>query len=120
MTAEGLIEGFRTVRAEVERVCAMLISPSPEVLDRCPDLLRRAGEGLAALHPWLKPAHGNPQALAEAQQLRATVRRAGRLLQNAADYHTRWNQILGTMSAGYLPGGDAAPVNRPGRVCLRG
>ena len=120
MSTEPLIQGFRTARADVERVCTLLISPTPEVLDQCPNWLQRAGEALANLRPGLGPAKGNPQALAEAQQLHAAVGRARRLLDNAADYHRRWNQIMGTMSAGYLPGGDAAPVYRPGRVCLRG
>jgi len=58
--------------------------------------------------------------LEKAYQLRAQVRRAGRLIESAALFYGGWNRILGAMSGGYTASGEPAPVQHPGKLCWRG
>jgi len=120
MTRAHIVEGLSAARSQVEQVCGILVSPTPELLDACPGLLERACSVAAGLRPGMEEARGNPEAVAEARRLEAAVRRAGSLLASALDYQTQWNRILGAMTGGYTPAGDAAPVIHTGRVCLTG
>jgi hypothetical protein len=110
------------VRAEVQRACDLLRTPSPAAVYRCTAVL---GSAVSLLGEWRKGFRGhdhtaNRLALEEALQLRATVRRARRLLETAAEYHARWRQALGSLCAGYTASGAPAAAARPGRLCLRG
>ena len=118
MMPAGVAERLGATRSEVEQVCAWLISPSPETLDRCTGVLETAISEMAAGSSWLSQARGDPEALAEAWHLQRAVRRAGKLLENASDYHARWNRMLGSMTDGYRQGGEPAAVVHPGRICL--
>ena len=120
MTAANVVEGLSAARSQVERACGLLVSSSPEFLDGCPGLLERACSVMAESRPWLSGARGDPDALEEARRLQIAVRHAARLLENAGEYHAKWNRILGAMTGGYTTRGDPAPVIRPGRVCLTG
>ena len=120
MAAANVVEGLSAARSQVERVCGLFVSSSPELLDGCPGLLERACSAIAELRPRLSELRGDPGALVEAYRLQFAVRHAARLLQNAGEYHAQWNRILGAMTGGYTPHGDPAPVVRPGRVCLTG
>ncbi|MBZ5725988.1 MAG: hypothetical protein LAP87_13435 [Acidobacteriia bacterium] len=113
-------ERLAAARSELGRACDMLVSPSPEMLDRCSAVLAQVAGELAGTADWLPQARANPLALAEACRVRGAVMRARKLLQNASDYHLHWTQILGAMSAGYTAQGAAAPVVHRSRVCLRG
>lgn len=98
-------------RRELEAACELLTDPTPENLDRSSCVLARAVACLEADKP----------GAAEAARLRESVRRAGRLLEAAADYHRQWQRILIRLTAsGYTAGGE---LNRPpvrGRVCMEG
>jgi len=59
-------------------------------------------------------------ALEQARQLRAAVRRAGHLLETAANFRRNWTRLLGAMSGGYTGQGSPAPVSRTSRVSVRG
>jgi len=107
-------------RWQIERVCDWLISPSPETLDRCSGVLETAVAELADGASWLGQARGNPDAQAEAWHLNRAVRRAGKLLESASGYHTRWSRIRDTMTQGYGHQGVAAPPVLPGRISLQG
>lgn len=120
MTAANVAEGLAAARSEVERACRLMIFASPEFLDGCPGLLERACAVIAEFRPWLSGVRGDPGVLAEAYRLRFAVRHASRLLENAREYHAKWNRILGSMTGGYTSYGDPAPFLRPGRVCLTG
>jgi hypothetical protein len=120
MTAANVVEGLAAARSQVERVCGLLVSASPEFLDGCPGLLERACSVIAEFKPWLSDVRGDPEALAEAYRLQFAVRHAARLLESAWQYHAKWNRILGAMTGGYTPQGDPTPVIRLGRVCLTG
>ncbi len=120
MTAANVAEGLAAARAEVERVCGLLVSASPEFLDGCPGLLQRACSVIGEFRPWMSEARGDGAAFEEAHRLQSAVRQAARLLESALDYHARWNRILGAMTGGYTERGDPAPVIRQGRVYLTG
>jgi hypothetical protein len=110
------------VRAEVQRVCELLHSPTPAAVDRCSIAL---GSAISRLVEWRKRFHAgdrpsNRLALEEARRLRASVHRAARLLESAAAYHAGWRKALGALCAGYTASGVPADAAPPGRLCLRG
>jgi curved DNA-binding protein CbpA len=55
-----------------------------------------------------------------AAAVREAVLMAGRMLEGARAYHSRWMEIAGSLTAGYTATGEAAAAPRPGRLCLRG
>jgi hypothetical protein len=120
MTEANVVEGLSSARFQVERVCRLLVSASPEFLEGCPGLLEKACCVIAEFRPWLNAARGSLDVRLEAYRLQFAVRHAARLLANAWEYHAQWNRLLGSMTSGYTPGGDPAPVIRRGRVYLTG
>lgn len=107
----GGFEPGSVAQRELEAACELLIDPTPENLDRSACVLARAVTCLQAGRP----------AAPEAALLRESVRRAGRLLETAADYHLQWQRILLRLAAsGYTAGGelDSRPVR--GRVSMEG
>jgi len=109
------------VRARVQQSCEWLLAPSPAALDRFAAALAPA---ISALREWqaqLEERHkASPRAREEALRLRTAIRRAGALLQSAADYHAGWRRALGALCGGYTASGAPADAARPGRLCLRG
>jgi hypothetical protein len=115
-----ILRRLAAARAAVEQSHHLLLTPSPEVLDRCSDILFQAiGQLSAPPLPPKTPAH-DPRVLAEARELRRQVLIAGRLLEAAASYHFGWNRVLRSMVSGYTAHGDAAPFARPGRLAVEG
>lgn len=107
----GEFEHRSVAQRELDAACELLIDPTPENLERCSCVMARAVSCLET---------GKPAA-AETQLLRESVRRAGRLLESAADYHRQWVRILFRLTAsGYTAGGepDLRPVR--GRVSMEG
>jgi hypothetical protein len=122
MRNEEDLRALAEVRAEVQQACDLLCAPSPAAVDRCAAVI---GSAISRLGEWRTRFQGhdktaNLAALEEALRLKATVRRAGRLLQNAAEYHARWRQAVGAICAGYTASGAPATALRTGRLCLRG
>ncbi len=108
--AEGL-QSWSEAQREVDAAWILLIDPTPENLDRCSALLRRAVSNLSNSRPPGK----------QACLLRASVRRVGRLLETAAAYHHHWIKILRSMTAGcYTADGDLTSLPAPGRVSMEG
>lgn len=120
MAAANVLKRLRAARSELTWACELLESPTPRNLDRCLRVLEMAAGELTNCRPWLTQLRGSPTVLAEAHRVRAAVRRVGRLLQSASDYHAKWNQMLGDMSAGYTARGCPEPPMRLGRLCPRG
>ncbi|HYW48860.1 MAG TPA: hypothetical protein VE959_38710 [Bryobacteraceae bacterium] len=114
------VERMGTARSQIERVCGWLTSPSPETLDRCSGVLESAVAELAGGASWLAHARGNPEAMAEAWHLNRAVKRAGKLLESARQYHARWSRIRGAMTQGYGHQGIVPPPVLPGRISLQG
>jgi hypothetical protein len=82
--------------------------------------LSRAIQELAASRNLLTRLPGDSRASAELRQIQVKVRLAGRLLENAASYHFRWNRILGSMLTGYTSCGAAATVTHPACLVVEG
>jgi hypothetical protein len=109
------------VRREVERVCKMLESPTPQSLDESTAILQSAIDQMKDLQPAAKGAAlSDSGALHEAGQVQTVLRRAGMLLRLAHDYHLRWQRILGGMSSGYTAGGSPAAAPNQGRIWFQG
>jgi hypothetical protein len=82
--------------------------------------LSRAIEELAAGRALIPPFPSDSGVLAEVREIQAKAHLAGRLLENAATYHSRWNRILRSMVAGYTADGAAASIAAPGRLRVEG
>jgi hypothetical protein len=118
MTPAEIRSQLITARAELERVCKLLESPTPAVLDSCAAIMERVTGELWASRNWM--AQAGATGVAEARRLRTVVRRARSLLQLASDYHTRWRGILAGISGGYTARGVPAPILARVRVSIQG
>lgn len=118
MTPAEVLSQLRSSRAELERVCTLLESPSPATLDRCAVAMQQVIAELDAGRKWM--AHAGEGGIAEARQLRSVVRRARALLDLAANYHTRWRSILAGMSGGYTVWGAPTPIRSQPRLSIQG
>jgi hypothetical protein len=113
-------DGLAAVRAEVESACQSLVLASPEAVGACEDALRRAAEALRRGRvTWVWQPVGEA-ARGEATRLQTVLRRAGRLLASASQYHAGWLRILSAMTGGYSPEGEAAPLRGIGRLSVEG
>ena len=99
-------------RELAEQVCQLLVTATPEALESCTDLLRAAVEKLHSVG-------GYPDA-AESRRLYFAVRKAAKLLQNAADYHAGWVSWLDARTGGYQATGELESIARRRLVCVRG
>jgi hypothetical protein len=113
-----MIEQFADTRAQLDEACALLISPTPEVLDRCAVLLESAGRRMAECQPQLAELRGDPAAIEGAWRVRRSFLKAGKLLANAARFHSDWTSIRGALTGGYTDRGEPAPVRHAGRIWL--
>jgi hypothetical protein len=120
MIAGEATQRLEAARSHVERVCTWLACPAPEVLDRCTGVLAAAASELTGDAEWLRLARDDADALEEAWKLHRAVRRAGRLLDHASQYHIQWTRMLGSRVDGYQPGGEPAPLVHPPQINLRG
>jgi hypothetical protein len=119
--AHNLTGQLADARQELERVCDLLLSPSPAALDQCSSLLKTAVAKVAACQAAVTGPHQTePGASVEGHRLQAAVRRARRLLESAAEYHQNWTRRIGAMSAGYDARGEPAAVTQGRRLILRG
>ena len=109
-----------SARVAVEQSCHLLLTPSPDVLDRCAQSLSRAIAELTASRNRVASCQSDARALAQLREIQANVYLASRLLENAAAYHDGWNRIMGPMLAGYTAQGGIASVSRPGRLAVEG
>jgi hypothetical protein len=118
MTPAEVQSQLRSARAQLERVCTMLESPSPATLDRCAATMERVIGELDAGRRWM--AQAGEIGATEARRLRSVIHRARALLDLAANYHFRWRRILAGMSGGYTARGAPAPLHSEARVSIQG
>ena len=119
------IELLRQAQAALDRAHGLLASPSVESLDHCAailstvcsDLAHRYPDGATGSAAWLGGAHGRAEALAEARRLQQSVRRIAWLHAMAQDHYTRWSRTISTLTSGYSPGGEPAPLRRATISC---
>jgi hypothetical protein len=125
-------EQLRAARLEVDGAIQLLVVASPDSLDRCAGILETAGQRIAGIQPQLQLASGalvavtpgngesTGNAREEAGRLRASVKRARRLLEGAAGLHLNWCRVRDTLCAGYTPRGDPAPPPLRNRISVQG
>ena len=118
MGAAAVLEQFAAVRAQLDSACDLLISPTPDVLDRCSSLLESVTNQMTDCRSSVDALRGDPAAIEEAWKVRRSFVKAGKLLANAARFHRNWVAIRGAMTGGYTDRGEAAPVRHTGRVCI--
>jgi len=118
MTPLEVQSQLRSARAELERVCKLLESPTPGVLDRCAAAMECVIGELDAGRRWM--AQAGETGAAEARRLRPVVQRARALLDLAANYHAGWRGILAGMTGGYTVRGAPAPLPFSARVSIQG
>ncbi len=99
-------------REMAEQVCGLLVSPTPEALESCAGLLGAAVDKLRSVEA--DDDH------VEVRRLYFAVRKAAKLLQNAADYHAGWISWLDARTGGYQAGGEPENMARRRLVCVRG
>jgi hypothetical protein len=115
------VEELASIRQEVARTSHWLVTPSPETLSRCRDVLESAVSRLTALRGQLSPDHPDaPELLTIARALHRSAASTGRLLNTAWQYQEGWARILRTSAEGYTAGGEPAPFCQPARVSIRG
>ncbi len=114
------VGGLETVRAAVEEVARLVVSPSPEVLDRTAVLLKAAVAGFAAVRRGGDAGPEDLRQLQELQQIRRALQHAGALLRKAQQYHAGWGAYLGTRTGGYRAGGQPALLVRGRRFSVEG
>jgi hypothetical protein len=113
-------EGLESVRAAVEEVVRLAVSPSPEVLDRTAVLLESAVAGFEAVRRGGQSGLGELRQLQELRQIRRAIQQAGALLRKAQQYHAGWGAYLGTRTGGYRAGGQPALLVRGRRFSVEG
>ena len=118
MSAAAVIEQFAATRTQLDSACELLMSPTPEAVDRCATLLESAGRQMADCQSRIAEAQGDAAAIEGAWQLRRSFQRAGKLLESAARFHSNWMSIRGALTGGYTDRGEPAPVRHAGRICL--
>jgi len=118
MSSAAVVEQFAATRAQLDSACDLLISPTPEVLDRCSILLESASREMAECQSRIAEVRGDPAAIEEAWRVRRSFLRAGKLLANAARFHANWMSIRGALTGGYTDRGEPAPVRHAGRICI--
>jgi hypothetical protein len=123
--AQNTQEQLSLARAQVVRASELLLSPTPQTLDACALLLRKATQIVSACYsdltgPMGRPAGHSGAALAEARQLKKDIGRARLLLDAALKFHLEWRRRLAALSFGYTPGGEPAAGDPGVRLVLRG
>jgi hypothetical protein len=118
MSAAAVMEQFAATRGQLDSACALLLSPTPDALDRCSALLESATRQMEDCQARIGEAQGDAAAIEEAWRVRRSFERAGKLMENAARFHDNWMQLRGSITGGYTNRGEPAPVRHAGRICV--
>ena len=112
------LELLAATRAQLDAVCDLLLSPTPQAVDRCSVILETASRQMAECTAQIGSARGNPMALEAAAKLRRSCQRARTLLEAAGRFHFNWLAIRGALTGGYTDRGEPAPVRHSGSISL--
>jgi hypothetical protein len=122
-------ERLAAARSAVDRACQLLLSPTPQQMDACSQLIQAAISDLSEspnlevpslpAGPQIRPA-SHPDELHQARLLKASIGRAARLLESAAAFHAGWIRCLGALCAGYTGQGQPAALDRGAHLLARG
>jgi uncharacterized membrane protein YccC len=119
MEPAAIVDRLARVREDLDRACQRLTAPTAEVIEVCSGELESAARQLIEFQPELGAESGNAAALEEAWRVRRSFLRARKLIQGAAMFHGNWMRLRGTISGGYTPSGEPAPVLHGSRICLQ-
>jgi len=122
-------ERLATARTAVDRAGQLLLSPTPQQIDACSQLIQAAISEVSELRnlevpslpsgSQIRPA-SHPDELHQARLLKASIGRAARLLESAAAFHAGWIRCLGALCAGYTGQGQPAALDRGAHLLARG
>ena len=113
-------ERMAAARTAVDRACQLLLSPTPEQMDRCTHLLEKAVSELNSIPDGTQlTGASKAKALLETHRLASSLHRARRLLESAVAFHANWIRCLAALCSGYTSQGQPAALQR-GRVLVRG
>src|SRR5436190_23546391 len=101
MSTGAVVEQLAATRTQLEAACDLLISATPEALDRCSTLLESAGRQMEYCQSRIAEVRGDPAAIEEARRGRRSFIRAGKLLAAAAGVYANWISIRGSLTGGY-------------------
>jgi len=113
-----ILEQLTATHAQLDAACDLLLSPTPQALDRCSTILEAASRQMAEYNDQIGSARGNSVAIEAAAKLRGSLQRARSLLENAGRFHFNWLAIRGALTGGYTDRGEPAPVRHARRICL--
>jgi hypothetical protein len=112
------LEQLAATRAQLDAVCDLLLSPTPQTLDRCSTILETASRQMSECKAQIGSVQGNAVAIEAAAKLRRSFQRARALLETAGRFHFNWLAIRGALTGGYTDRGEPAPVRHAGRISL--
>jgi hypothetical protein len=113
-------QALSAAHLEVQRARDLLTTASPQSLEASSNALAQAIADLKLSRQGMKPGVKSPERLSQMRQLRGELQHTGRLLESAAQFYRGWERILGSMSSGYTPGDEPAPVARTGKLFCEG
>lgn len=118
--APALAERLAAARVEIDRVCQMLLDPTPQQLDESSAVLQAVVAEMGACREASRAARPASDARGQAHRLAASLRRARLLLEGAARFHADWIRCLGALCAGYTDRGEPSAIARRSRICAQG
>jgi len=119
MPPGGVRKRLQAARSEVDRVCGMLVWAAPDEWNRTTTVLESAVTELAEARRRAAEAPTDPDALVEAWKLRKSLRRAGGLLESAAQLQNGWQRTFGTLAGGYTSSGEPGQPLYQHRLCVQ-
>lgn len=111
---------LKIARSHIERLRRALLSPSPEKIAQCQPGLAEAAACLTLLQQNLGVEPADPELGRELKALKNDLNAVRRLIEHGAEFYRGWAKLLGSVTAGYTPTGDAAPISAAGTVSIRG
>ena len=113
-------ERLAAARAAVDDACQLLLSPTAEQMDRCARLLESAVAELRAFRTSINASSPRAELPAEARSLQRSIGCAKRLLESAGAFYANWIRCLAALCGGYTNQGQPAPLERGGRLLVKG
>jgi hypothetical protein len=116
-------ERLAAARAAVDKACQLLLTPTPQQMDRSSRLLESAVAHICAFQestPTFPHLQARAEALAETQSLKISIGRAKRLLESAGAFYANWIRCLAALCGGYTNHGQPAPLERGGHFLVKG
>jgi hypothetical protein len=109
-----------TIREHIEALRLALLAPSPEGIEQCLPALAGAAESLISIQRELNAGRRDPELGRELKALEKDLAAVDKLIERGAAFWNQWARLLGSITGGYTPSGEARPVAAAGTISLRG